>query len=143
MDRPRSTILRELSVPECFALLATSTLGRLAVTQNALPALVPVRIRLVGEEVLVTSLVGDTVPLAARGVVALATGNLGEGLPNEWTVEVCGFLRSDSPALTRFEAHPSSLDTYSLSATKVRGWTTAAGPVQDMEVDDREGHPVG
>jgi len=124
-------ILRELSAAECFALLATSRVGRLAITQNALPALVPVGIRLVGDDVLVTSLVGDMVPLVARGVVALGTGNLGEGLSSEWTVEVCGFLRSGSDAASA-STNTGSVDSFSLSATKIRGWTTESGPIDGL-----------
>lgn len=133
METPRSMILRELSVPECLALLATSEFGRLAITQKALPALVPVRIQLVGDEVLVTSLVGDVVPLVARGVVALGTGTLGYGLPNEWTVEVCGFLRSSS------DTDGNNSPSFNLSATNIRGWTTSSGPLDGVIIEDHPG----
>jgi hypothetical protein len=135
-------ILRELSASECFMLLATSTVGRLAITQNALPALVPVGIRLVGDEVLIISLVGDMVPLVARGVVALGTGNLGEGLPSEWTVEVCGFLRSGSDLAATVGSGAEAVDCFSLSATKIRGWTTESGPIDGPFARDHLG-PAG
>ena len=72
----------------------------------------------------------------------LSTGNLGEGLASEWTVEVCGFLRSESAALSRYQAHPSSIDTFSLSTTKVRGWTTAPWPLSGLIDEGHQGHTV-
>ena len=67
--------LSELSVGECLALLPSVRHGHLAVTHRALPAVIPVRVTVVDEEIIVTSLLGDAVPLRARSVVALGGGH--------------------------------------------------------------------
>jgi hypothetical protein len=113
--------LRALTEAECRGLLATSEFGRLAVTQHALPALVPVRLRLVGDYLLIASLIGGVVSLGDQFVAALETGNLSEGLGREWTVEVCGLLQRDATA--SFGADEGGTDfTFRLSTTKLRGW---------------------
>jgi len=101
-----------------------------------------VGIRLVGDEVLVTSLVGDLVPLVARGVVALGTGNLGEGQSSEWTIEVCGFLRSGLDGAASQDTDTGDVESFSLSATKIRGWTTEAGPIEGLLGQDSAGPPA-
>jgi hypothetical protein len=122
MNRVRTAVLRELSIPECLEVLATSSVGRLAITQNALPALLPVRLRLANGYVLISSLVGTSIPLVARGVAALEVGNLGEGHASEWTVEVCGFLRDDTQE--KLDPDDQTVATFTMSTTNIRGWGT-------------------
>ena len=86
-----------------------------------LPALVPVQVRFEPDHVLITSLLGSAVPLRKQGVVTLETGNLGEGVGREWSVEVCGILRREIP--TRIGADDADLDdSFRLSTRKIRGW---------------------
>ncbi|HEY5271797.1 MAG TPA: pyridoxamine 5'-phosphate oxidase family protein [Acidimicrobiales bacterium] len=114
--------LRALTELECLRLLATSNVGRLAITQDALPALVPVQVRLEANHLLITSLLGSAVPLHKQGVVTLETGNLGEGVGREWSVEVCGMLRREIPST--LGADEAGLDDgFQLSTRKIRGWS--------------------
>jgi hypothetical protein len=119
INKTPSATLQALTDAECLTLLATSEVGRLAITQHALPALIPVRIRLVGDHVLIESLIGIAVPLAAQSVAALETGNLGEGLGRDWSVEVCGLLQRDRSAPV---GDNETYDTFRLSTTILRGW---------------------
>ena len=121
INKTRSAPLQALTEAECRTLLATSEVGRLAITQRALPALIPVRLRLVGDHVLIESLIGMAVPLATQSVAALETGNLGEGLGREWSVEVCGLLQRDVSARVGVDEGDTS-DAFRLSTTIIRGW---------------------
>jgi hypothetical protein len=125
INASRSKPLRALAESECLRLLATSIVGRLAVTQDALPALVPVQVRLEPDHVLITSLLGSAVPLRKQGVVTFETGNLGEGVGREWSVEVCGMLRREiPPTLGDDGSLADSLDdSFRLSTRKIRGWS--------------------
>jgi hypothetical protein len=121
--------LRELSVPECFALLATATMGHLAVTFKALPVVVPVRIHLVGDEFAIESLLGRAIPLTTGAVVALEAGATDHGLPAEWTVEVRGYLtaRSDDVEPARRSRFAADDGEFRLSTEEVSGWRPVLG----------------
>jgi uncharacterized protein len=121
INKTRSAPLEALTEAECLTLLATSEIGRLAITQHALPALVPVRIRLVHDHVLIESLIGTAVPLGTQSIAALETGNLGEGLGREWSVEVCGVLQRDQSGHPGISEEETS-ETFRLSTTILRGW---------------------
>jgi len=120
---------RELSVPECLALLATATVGHLAITHMALPLVIPVRVDLVGSELRVTSLLGKAVPLPSGSVVALEAGEIGDDSPLDWTVEVRGFLTraSGEVMLTTRHQFPVADGQFHLSTEEVTGWC----PVED------------
>jgi hypothetical protein len=121
--KARSAVeLSELSRRECLEFLGTVEAGRLAVTFKALPVVVPVRIRLDGDEVVITSLLGAEIPLMAGTVVALETGTLGQGTPDEWTVEVHGFLRSEEPVMNRPKEAGSKPRAFRLSTEMTSGW---------------------
>jgi hypothetical protein len=126
METDRGTGLRELNLPECFDLLASVNRGHLAITYQALPAIVPVRLEFRGEEVVIASLLGQSVLIVTPNVVALEAGNLGEGLDREWTVEVCGFLRELEPSLGTMGLGTSDKhkDFFTVTTDHVRGWTT-------------------
>jgi Pyridoxamine 5'-phosphate oxidase len=121
INTTRSAPLQALTEAECLTLLATSQVGRLAITQHALPALIPVRLRLAGDHVVIESLIGMAVPLATQSVAALETGNLGEGLGREWSVEVCGLLQRDSSSKVG-DDEGETHETFRLSTTILRGW---------------------
>jgi nitroimidazol reductase NimA-like FMN-containing flavoprotein (pyridoxamine 5'-phosphate oxidase superfamily) len=114
-----------LSVSECLALLATVSIGHLAVTQKALPVVVPVRIHLAGNEVEITSLLGTAIPLTAGSVVALQAGAIGEGLLSEWTVQVRGFLReiSDDAVMHSWKGSAAIDGAFLLSTEEINGWS--------------------
>lgn len=115
-----------MSVPDCLALLATATVGHLAVTCKALPLVVPVRIHLVGNELAIESLLGSAIPLTTGSVVALETGAISEGLLMAWTVEVRGVLtrQSNDTVLTPPKRHAVGDGDFRLSTEEVSGWST-------------------
>lgn|GEM_PF-1104504 len=115
--------LKELSRRECLEHLATVSLGCLAVTYKALPAVVPVHIYLVDNDLVVESLLGAAFPFVAGTVAALEAGTLGEGLDQEWTVEVRGFLTARCEGeVSGPDRHEGHSDTFWLSTTDMRGW---------------------
>jgi hypothetical protein len=114
-----------MSVEDCLARLATATVGHLAVTRKALPLVVPVRIRLVGNEIGIESLLGSTIPLTTGSVVALETDAVNEGLL-AWSVQVRGSLRRQShdSKLVPLHRRATGDDGYLLSTEEVSGWST-------------------
>ena len=123
--RALSGELRELSERECFTLLSSVDHGQLAITQKALPAIVPVRLWLIDEELIVSSLLGTAVPLSVDHVVALQAGPLGEGLVNDWSVEVRGFLKRWSDSTEAIEQDGVPRERFRVTADHVRGWSVS------------------
>ena len=126
MEASAAMGLRELDLSECFDLLASANRGRLAITYQALPAIVPVRLDYKGDEVVIASLLGRSVLIVTPNVGALETGNLGEGQAREWTVQVCGFLRAMEPDRDVLETLGTSdhKDFFTVTTDQVRGWST-------------------
>lgn len=127
MQTNRRVGLRELTVPECLSLLATVDHGWIAITQKALPAILPVRLEVVGSEAVVASLLGGSVPLVTPEVVAIAAGDLGQGGQAGWTVEVVGLLRetgAGSGAGRTFERF-EELESFTVACDRVRGWSAS------------------
>lgn len=118
---PWGVELRELSMAECRALLASAETGNLAVSDRALPAIVPVRICDSGDEVTVESLLGQAVRLRTGSVVALSVGTMGGGLTTTgWTVEVRGFLHR----IDGGNPQPmSAAELFRLSTDVMTGWS--------------------
>src|SRR5205823_140815 len=86
--------LEPLDRRECFALLATVPVGRIAVTDQALPSIVPVNFRVHGSDVVIRSVPGSKLAAATRGAVVAfeadsydPTGEIG------WSVLVVGLAR--------------------------------------------------
>ena len=137
--------LSEMSAAECLACLGSVTTGHLAVTHRALPCVVPVRIGVVDDEVVVESCLGGFVPLLP-GVVALEAGTFGGGALPEWTVGVRGFLTGPEEGTVpaskrRMNAAP---EMFRLSVEYVTGWKNAsigpcpAGPPMQPKQQPRE-----
>ena len=86
--------LEILDREECLRLLATATLGRVGITIGALPVVVPMDFRLVGDEVVLRVGVGTKVDAALHdAVVAFEADDvepLGRG---GWSVSLTGFAR--------------------------------------------------
>src|SRR5690242_2069976 len=81
---------------ECRQLLASKTLGRVAVTINALPAIFPVRYAVVDGDI--TFSVSDDPKLRTalnNVVVAFEVSDADPGPPHGWTVLAIGVARSD------------------------------------------------
>ncbi len=76
---------------ECLRLLATATIGRIAVSVRALPVILPVRFVLDGDRILVRAHAGTTLEAATRdAVVAFEADAAGSGVDPDWSVLVTG-----------------------------------------------------
>jgi nitroimidazol reductase NimA-like FMN-containing flavoprotein (pyridoxamine 5'-phosphate oxidase superfamily) len=107
-----------LDEAECLALMATMSLGRIAYTEGALPAVQPVAFALGDGEVFVATHRGSNVAVASRGaVVAFEVDDFDAGARTGWTVTVVGASRviSDADEVGR-------LDEFG-----VQPWAPAAG----------------
>lgn len=83
--------LEVLERPECLRLLAQCTLGRVAVTDRALPTVLPVTFRLVDERILFRTGSGTKLEAAATGaVVAFEVDDMDPVSHTGWSVVVTG-----------------------------------------------------
>jgi hypothetical protein len=80
-----------LEEAECLRLLAAASIGRVAFTEGALPAVQPVSFLLIDDEVFVPTHHGSTVATASRGaVVAFAADDVDARSRTGWNVTVIG-----------------------------------------------------
>jgi len=99
--------IAQLSRDECLARLAMTSIGRVAVTSQALPAVVPVNYSLVGNNIIVRTEVGGMVARGCDGtVVAFEIDDLAADGRTGWSVLVVGVaeLLDGSPAIRAMEA---------------------------------------
>ena len=74
-----------------LGLLATATLGRVALSSGALPTVLPVAFRLDGDRIVIRSRPGSKLDAATRNsVVAFQTDAFDPGDHSGWSVEVTG-----------------------------------------------------
>jgi uncharacterized protein len=113
VDTPREDRdVEVLDEAECLALIATMSLGRIAYTEDALPAVQPVAFALGDGEVFVATQRGSNVAVASRGaVVAFEVDDFDTGAGTGWNVTVVGASRVISDAeevgrLDRFGVQP-------------------------------------
>jgi hypothetical protein len=89
-----TTGARELEVlddEECWGLMARDTLGRIAYTQGAVPAIRPVNYVLSGHDVLIRTAPSSEMGKAIDGqVVALEVDSIDRATRSGWVVVVCG-----------------------------------------------------
>lgn len=86
--------LEVLDRDECLALLATATLGRVAVTTGALPQVVPVNFHLEGERILIRTAEGTKLDAAlCNAVVAFEADDFDTMYHSGWSVVVTGIAR--------------------------------------------------
>lgn len=84
----------ELDRRQCLDLLATNGRARVALSRQALPVIVPVRYRLVGDEIVIDCCTGTLAAAAAGGhIVCLETEVVDPATSIEWSVAVTGTLR--------------------------------------------------
>ena len=99
--------LEVLDRAESLRLLASATLGRVGVTFGALPTILPVNFRLVGEEVAFRTTIGTKLDAATcQAVVAFEVDDLDPTSHTGWSVVVLGLARevTEPDELIRFEA---------------------------------------
>lgn len=83
--------LEVLTRDECLRLLGRATLGRLAITSGALPMVLPVNFRLVGERIVFRTGAGTKLDAAANGnVVAFEVDDMDPLWHTGWSVVVTG-----------------------------------------------------
>ena len=88
---PLDGSLQELSRAECLSLLRSRTLGRIAYTDNALPAITPVNYALDGETIVFRTAAGTRLADGTRdAVVAFEVDEADEALRQGWSVVVIG-----------------------------------------------------
>ena len=104
MDRTDSAGLLILDRDQCLDILARGGRGRIAISVGALPAILPVRFGLVGDQVVLCVAVGGTLDRATRDVVVAFEAD-GSGVYGEWSVSVIGVARelTNVDALKRAE----------------------------------------
>lgn len=86
--------LEILDRDECLRLLATTTLGRVGITKGALPVIVPINFRLVGDRIVFRTSVGTKLDLATRNaVVAFEADHRAAVSGAGWSVAVTDVTR--------------------------------------------------
>ncbi len=86
--------LEVLDEAECLALLRTVTIGRVAFTEGALPAIQPVSFRVADGQVVIPTRQGSKVAAASRGaVLAFEVDDLRVADRTGWNVTVVGTSR--------------------------------------------------
>ena len=103
------TGLQVLSRAECLALLRQSLVGRVIVTDRALPAAFPVNFALLGEDVVFRTAAGSKLEAAsARTVVAFEADDMDPVRQTGWSVLIQGraALIEDPVELARARALP-------------------------------------
>lgn len=110
-DRNRSASV-DLSRSKCLRLLASCAVGRIPISRGALPEIVPVAYRLVGEDVVFVAGIGpESLAGVAHGkVIAFEVDHIDPVTRSGWSVVAVGMARQldeaglDAPAV---EAPPS------------------------------------
>ena len=83
--------LEVLDREECLRLLGTATLGRIALTDGALPVVLPVNFRVAGDRILVRTSRGTKLDAATRNaVVAFEVDHVDPMYHSGWSVVVTG-----------------------------------------------------
>lgn len=98
--------LEILDREESLRLLATATLGRLSVTFGALPTILPVNFRLVGEDIALRTTIGTKLDAATCGaIVAFEVDEIDPIYHSGWSVVVVGEARevTDAVELEHFQ----------------------------------------
>jgi nitroimidazol reductase NimA-like FMN-containing flavoprotein (pyridoxamine 5'-phosphate oxidase superfamily) len=87
--------IQPLNSEECLHLLSTGSVGRIAVTRDALPVILPVNYAVDGGSILIRTTDGAILRAARAGgaVVAFEVDNLDERTMTGWSVLVTGTLR--------------------------------------------------
>ena len=105
-----------LAPAECFRLLAGERLGRVAITVNALPVILPVRVALDRDEILFRAALGGVLAGATRQAVVAFEADGSEPGVGSWSVLATGMARhlaeDDRRALTSLPPWSSETDVF-------------------------------
>lgn len=126
--------LQVLNRTECLQLLATATLGRVGMTSEALPMVLPVNFALHGDEILIRTGEGTKLDTALRdSVVAFEVDEIDPIYHSGWSVVVTGVARVvteeeelaalDTAPLTRWapygDGHVMAISTEMISGRRI------------------------
>lgn len=90
---------------ECLDLLATRQVGRVALTRNALPMILPVTYRLLGEDVVFATGTGSkSIAVADDAVIAFEVDDVDPVNRNGWSVLAVGIARHITERSPEWEA---------------------------------------
>jgi len=126
---------------ECLDLLKTAACGRLAVTFNALPTILPVAIEMREKDLSLRLLLGSLIPIRSHQVVALETGNLDLAAGGQWSVVVRGMLARELPEYEPFAYCGVVAGQFRLSTELLSGWRPAP-PLGLAQTHGRAGREV-
>lgn len=102
--------LEILEREECLQLLKAATLGRLGVTFGALPTILPVNFRLVGEEIVFRTSIGTKLDAAAcNAIVAFEVDDVDAMSHTGWSVVATGLAREITDQAELDALDPSSI----------------------------------
>lgn len=99
--------LEVLSEAECFRLLASKSLGRVGLTVGALPTVLPVNFRLIGEHIYFRTSAGPKLEAATScAVVAFEVDDIDPISHDGWSVVVTGVARpvENAEEISRLDA---------------------------------------
>lgn len=95
---------------ESLALLGTASVGRLGITFGALPTIVPVNFRLIGEEIVLRTTIGTKLDAATcNRIVAFEVDAIDAFAHTGWSVVVVGLAREVTDAAERAALDPSRI----------------------------------
>jgi nitroimidazol reductase NimA-like FMN-containing flavoprotein (pyridoxamine 5'-phosphate oxidase superfamily) len=100
------TQLAELSLEDCLELLASKSVGRVAYTERAMPAVIPVTFGLDGHRIVIRTRVGGVLARQLdNAVVAFEVDEVDEQVRSGWSVLVTGVAKvvRDPSELLRLE----------------------------------------
>jgi hypothetical protein len=107
---PGSDGVHELTMEECYRLLATAQLGRLALSHRALPVVLPVSFLLHERTIVIQTTAGSVLDAAREvPVVAFETDDIDPRTYAGWSVVVTGLMRvvTNAKARSMFECSPA------------------------------------
>jgi uncharacterized protein len=109
-DHP--VLIDDLNRDECLALLGSVPVGRVAITDQALPAILPVNFVLDGSDVIIRSVSGSKLAAATRGAVVAFEADAYDPIQRTgWSVLIVGVARhvtdpAEVDLLSRLDLRP-------------------------------------
>ena len=144
---PASGRAQRLSAERCFILLARASSGHLALSQDALPLVVPVTCALDGDRLLVRARLGLIAKPLQAGIVAFQTDGTRAGDGAIWEVMVQGRAEVlDGPSVPEGPSPPPLVDGALTTALRISmdlltGWESGGAP-PEKRAPDLNGQPA-
>jgi uncharacterized protein len=133
MDESGAT---RLTREECFELLARTSVGRIGVSIDALPVILPVHFTLMGDSVLFRTVPGTRLDSATIGtVVAFEAEGWEPADSSYWSV----LLQGIASEVSATAADPASSDARARSAS-IKAWRDSSGGRRLVRLDGATAH---